>query len=233
MYRGRQRPHPPFVQSGPLIMHLVAENLTVQRGGRAVLDGVSLRVAGGEALLLLGANGAGKTTLLRTLAGLIRPLSGRVRIDGAVAEQSVGEQCHFVGHTNAIKPSLTTAENIEFWGAYLGSVEPERAPDAKPDPALDWALERLGLGDLRDVPAGYLSAGQKRRLGLARLLVARRPIWLLDEPTVSLDAASVALFAGIVAEHLAGGGIVVAATHVPLGLTGAHELRLGARTVTV
>ncbi len=212
-------------------MHLVAENLTVQRGGRVVLDNVSLRVAGGEALLLTGPNGAGKTTLLRALGGFIHAFSGQVRIDGGGADQTVVEHCHFVGHSNAIKPSLTAAENLAFWGSYLGSDVHADGPWTAPMHAPDQALDRLGLGGLRDVPAGYLSAGQKRRLGLARLLVAMRPVWLLDEPTVSLDAASVGLFAGLVQEHLAQGGIVVAATHVPLGLTGARELQLNARAV--
>ena len=210
-------------EAGPL--HLTVEELTVHRGGRAVLHGLSLRVASGEALLLTGPNGAGKTTLLRALAGYIRPSAGRVELVAGDPDRSLAEQCHFVGHSNAVKPSLTAAENMYFWRSYLGAASPERAPDVAPDRALD----RLGLGELRDVPAGYLSAGQKRRLCLARLLVARRPLWLLDEPTVSLDAASVALFADLVTEHLTGGGLVVAATHVPLGIAGARELQLGRR----
>ena len=212
-------------------MHLDVDGLRVSRGERTVLDRLSFRVASGEALLLTGPNGVGKSTLLRCIAGLIRPdagactLTGSAEVDGmhvfaADVDASVGEQCHFIGHLNAVKPSLTAAENLAFWGAMLAGndVRHERR-----------ALGRLGLEGLADVPAGYLSAGQKRRLGLARLLVAKRPLWLLDEPTVSLDAASVATFAGIVAEHLAGGGIAIAATHVPLGLAGARELQLGRR----
>ena len=216
-------------------MLLVVEDLTVLRGGRVVLDGVTLRVAAGEALLLSGPNGAGKTTLLRTLAGFVRPFAGLVRIEGGGADQTAAEQCHFVGHMNAIKPNLTATENLAFWGSYLGSAgrstAPRRALDFAPDFAPERALERIGLGGVRDVPAGYLSAGQRRRLSLARLLVARRPVWLLDEPTVSLDAASVALFASLVGDHLAGGGLAVAATHVPLGLRSAREFQLGERTV--
>ncbi len=166
---------------------------------------------------MTGPNGAGKTTLLRAVAGLIRPEAGKVSLEGGEADATVGEQCHFVGHLNAVKPSLTAIENLRFWKDALGG-------DEQP---LARALERFGLGEMADVPGGYLSAGQKRRIGLARLLVAQRPVWLLDEPTVSLDAASVSTFAAIVAEHLAGGGIAIAATHVPLGIAGARELRLG------
>lgn len=202
-------------------MHLDVETLTVRRGGRAVLDGVSFRVASGEALLLTGPNGAGKTTLLRAVAGLIGAEAGVVSLAGGDVEATVGDQCHFVGHLNAVKPGLTAMENLSFWEGALGH-------DTMP---VHRALDRFGLGGMADVPAGYLSAGQKRRLGLARLLVARRPVWLLDEPTVSLDAASVGTFAGIVAEHLANGGIVVAATHVPLGIAGARELTLGGLAV--
>ena len=201
----------------PVVL-LLADNLTVERGGRAILSGLSFRAESGEAVLLTGPNGAGKTTLLRALAGYIRPLAGRVLLEGGGADLSLAEQSHFIGHLNAVKPSLTAQENLAFWAAYLGASHPPAA-----------ALDRLGLGDLGNVPAGYLSAGQRRRLALARLLVARRPLWLLDEPTVSLDAASVALFAELAAEHLAGGGLVVAATHSALGLANARELRLGAR----
>ena len=231
---------------------LLAENLTVERGGRAILSELSFRAESGEAVLLTGPNGAGKTTLLRTLAGYIRPLSGRVELVGGDASRTLPEQCHFVGHLNAVKPSFSAVENLEFCRHYsaspVGRVEAVfhgRDPTTSPEPAASGlacaglyptygqglsptaALDRLGLGDLADVPAGYLSAGQRRRLALARLLVTYRPVWLLDEPTVSLDAASVTLFAGLVAEHLAQGGLVVAATHVPLGIADARELQLG------
>ena len=203
-------------------MKLITENLNVERGSRAVIEGLSFAVAGGEALVLTGANGAGKTTLLRALAGLIAPAAGAVRLEGGDGERSVGEYCHYVGHMNGLKVSLTAAENLGFWARYLG------AAGADVRGRVTAALERLELGALAGIPAGYLSAGQKRRLGLARLLVAERPVWLLDEPTVSLDAASVAVLGAVVAEHVAAGGIAVAATHLPLGIAGARELRLGA-----
>jgi heme exporter protein A len=130
---------------------------------------------------------------------------------------SIAEQCHYVGHTNAVKPSLTVAENVAFWGGFLGG-----ATDR-----LGRALEAFGLAALRDIPAAYLSAGQRRRAGLARLLLAERPLWLLDEPTASLDDAAQEMLAGAVNGHLAAGGLVVAATHMPLGFDRARELRLG------
>jgi heme exporter protein A len=140
-----------------------------------------------------------------------------VRIDGGDAERSVGEQCHYVGHLNALKASLTVEENAAFWCRFLGGRRD----------GLDAALAAFGLAALRDMPVAYLSAGQKRRLGLARVLLAHRPIWLLDEPTVSLDSAAQAALTRTVEGHLAKGGLVVAATHAPLGLPNARELHLG------
>ncbi len=197
-------------------MQLIAENLALERGGRRIFEGLAFLVAAGEALVLTGPNGAGKSTLIRGIAGFLPPVEGSIRLEGGAAEADIAEQCHFVGHRDGVKAALSVRENAAFTSHYLGEGD-----DVAP------ALERLGLDALAEVPAAYLSAGQRRRLGLARLLLARRPLWLLDEPTVSLDAASVATLAGIVKEHLAGGGLVVAATHTPLGLEGARELRLG------
>jgi heme exporter protein A len=204
-------------------VQLVAENLVLSRGARTVIDGLSFRLSGGEALMLTGPNGSGKTTLLRALAGFLRPVSGSVVVVNGSDERERGELVHFVGHLDGIKTHLTVAENIAFWGAYLGGVE---AGDV--GPALEAALDRFALTPLSDIPAGYLSAGQKRRLGLTRLAIAARPIWLLDEPTVSLDTASTGLVEKAIAAHVTGGGIAVIATHQPLGLAGAREIRLGA-----
>ena len=205
-------------------VQLVAEDLVVERGGRRVIDGLSFAVAAGEALVLAGANGSGKTTLLRALAGFIRPVRGTVRLDGGDGELTLAEQAHVVGHSNAVKSSLTVVENTAFWGDYLGS-GPQGSSTAMAE-RLEAALRHFGLDDLGDFPAAYLSAGQKRRLGLARLLVADRPLWLLDEPTVSLDTASSERLVAAVNAHTKSGGIAVIATHLPLALESARTLQL-------
>jgi len=197
-------------------MKLVADRLAGIRGGRTLFSGLSFAVEGGEALLLLGPNGAGKTTLIRMIVGLLRPDEGRIGLDGGDAELSLGEQCHCIGHLNAVKPSLTVEENARFWCRYLGG-------DSN---RIGTALAAFGLAHLRDIPAAYLSAGQKRRLGLARVLLAHRPIWLLDEPAVSLDSAAQDILTTAVDGHTAAGGLVVAATHAPLGFAKSRELHL-------
>jgi heme exporter protein A len=201
-------------------VQLVAEDLVVERGGRRVIDALSFTVAAGETLVLSGANGSGKTTLLRTLAGFIRPLHGSVRLDGGDDEATVAEQAHVVGHANAVKTSLTVSENVAFWGDYLGTHE------AGTETRITAALRHFGLEDLGEFPAAYLSAGQKRRLGLAQLLVADRPLWLLDEPTVSLDVASSERLVAAVNAHTASGGLAVIATHLPLALDRCKTLQL-------
>ena len=173
-------------------------NLAVARGGVAVLDGVTFRLLPGRALVLRGPNGIGKTTLLRSLAGLQPALAGEV----TVAAEAVA----YAAHADGVKSVLTVAENLRFWAAAYGTH------------SLAQALAEMNLEALANRRAAHLSAGQKRRLGLARLLVTGRPIWLMDEPTVSLDAASVALFAGVVARHLASGGSALIASHIDLGL---------------
>lgn len=205
-------------------MELIAENLVLSRGGRVILDSISFSVAAGEAMLLTGRNGTGKTTLIRALAGFLAPQSGSVRLAGLDDGRDLREACHYVGHANANKASLTVIENLRFWQRYLASAPISQTEAA--DRLLD-AMERFELDTLADIPAGYLSAGQKRRLGLCRLVLAPRPLWLLDEPTVSLDTQSTALLAEVVGEHTRTGGLVVAATHLPLGLANPRELKLG------
>lgn len=198
-------------------MALVIDSLTVKRGERTVLSRLSLSAEAGVALLLTGPNGAGKTTLLRTIAGLLPASQGSIRLGSGTPSEGIGEQSHFVGHLNGVKPALSVRENAAFWASYLGG----------PAQGVGPALARLGLAELAPIPASYLSAGQKRRLGLVRLLLAPRPLWLLDEPAVSLDLASQRLLAGIVNSHLAQGGIVIAATHQPLGFEPARSFALG------
>jgi heme exporter protein A len=205
---------------------LTVDNLHLERGGRTLIEGLSFTVHAGQALILTGPNGTGKTTLLRALAGLFTPTAGTIGLDPLPEnDTSVAENCHVIGHQNGLKSTLTAAENLAFWAAFL-SLQPA-TPQLIRD-RIAKALASFDLTALADIPAGYLSAGQRRRLGLARLLAAHRPVWLLDEPTVSLDAASTNRFAEIVNAHLIKGGIVVAATHLALGLANARELALTA-----
>ena len=194
-------------------MVIKVRNLAVARGGVTVLQDLSFRVDPGQALVLRGPNGSGKTTLLRTLAGLQPAVAGDIDcLPDAVA---------YAAHADGLKSSLTVAENLAFWAAIYGG------------PAIDRAVQAMDLPNLIRRRAGELSAGQKRRLGLARLLVTGRPLWLLDEPTVSLDVASVALFAGVVRQHLADGGAAIIATHVDLSLPEARVLDLDPHRVRV
>ncbi len=203
------------------VERLVGRGLTLDRGGRRVLADLSFAAEKGVALVVTGPNGAGKSTLLRLIAGLLRPVGGELVVEGGDAELTIPQQSHYFGHQDALKPQLTVAENLAFWRDFFGE------PDA---PVWD-ALDRVGLARLIDLPAAYLSAGQRRRLAFARLLVTKRPIWLLDEPTSALDAASEARLLEIVGEHLDAGGLVVAATHLALPFARTAGLRLGAATI--
>ncbi|RVC42123.1 heme ABC exporter ATP-binding protein CcmA [Mesorhizobium sp.] len=199
-------------------MRLIAENLGGERGGETVFSGIGFALEKGEALVVTGPNGAGKSTLLRVIAGLLRVAEGRVQVEGGgEAFPSVASASHYLGHLNAMKAALSVAENLRFWRNFCG----------EPALGVDEALETVGLGGIGHLPFGYLSTGQRRRASIAKLLVSHRPIWLLDEPTAGLDKASEARFAGLMRGHLAGGGILVAATHLPLGLGEAKALRMG------
>ncbi len=194
--------------------------LAADRGGRRIFSEVSFVLRSGEALSIVGANGAGKSTLLRVLAGLLRPAAGRVTLDPPEAgdeDDPVAERAHYLGHADALKGALTAAENLAFMAATAG--RPLLSPGE--------SLRRFGLSHAMDLATAYLSAGQKRRVALSRLCVAYRPLWLLDEPATALDSASQVTLASLMREHLGTGGLIVAATHAPLGLDGTHELRLG------
>src|SRR5580704_15850082 len=197
-------------------MRLTAVDLACHRGGRDVFAGVSFSVASGEALAITGRNGAGKSSLLRTIVGLVRVSHGRLDLEGGDSELTIAEQAHYLGHQDALKPSLSVAENLGFWAGFLGSATVDIGP----------SLEAVGLAELADLPAAYLSAGQRRRLSIARLLAVKRPIWLLDEPTSTLDSAAQDHLAGFMRAHLTEGGIILAATHGSLGLGATAELRL-------
>jgi len=197
-------------------MRLSGRDLRCVRGGREVFAGLDFDATTGEALAVVGTNGAGKTSLLRLIAGLLAPAEGAITLDGGDAEMTVAEQAHYLGHRDAMKPALTVTENLAFWADFLGGTPA--------DPAV--CIAAVGLTHAAGLPSGFLSAGQRRRLSIARLLAVRRPIWLLDEPTSALDLGSQRVFAGLMTDHLSSGGIIIAATHNPLGIS-ARELRIG------
>lgn len=189
-------------------MDCIVTDLMVARGGRTVLTGVNLHVRAGTALILRGPNGIGKTTLLRTIAGLQPAQAGRVA--------PTPDRITYAAHADAVKAALSVRENLQFWSKVYGSRR------------LEQCLQEMKLDPLADRPAQSLSAGQKRRVSLARLLLSERPVWVLDEPTVSLDADIVALFAGILGRHLSSGGVAILTSHIELGLAGASTIDLAA-----
>jgi heme exporter protein A len=197
-------------------MRLCGSGLTCVRGGREVFAGLDFEAAAGEAVAVVGRNGSGKTSLLRLIAGLLIPAGGTIALEGGDAELTLPEQCHYLGHRDALKPALSVAENLSFWADFLGG---ERGDAAK-------SIAAVGLDHATDLPAAFLSAGQRRRLSLARLLTVRRRLWLLDEPTTALDVAGQDMFGGLMRDHLARGGLIIAATHAPLGIE-SRELRIG------
>ena len=200
------------------MVKLVVENLCLERAGQRIINDVSFELAPGEAMIVTGENGAGKSTLLRGIAGLLPIASGSVGLDGEnLADSRVSEYCHYLGHKNGMKPTLTVRENLDFWQKYCGEV----------DLSVEDALDEVDLSHTIDLPFSYLSAGQKRRVAIARLLVSDRPIWILDEPTSGLDAASVEVFSALAQAFCDSEGMLIAATHLPLGMEKAKKLEIG------
>ncbi len=202
---------------------LRVEGLCVARGGRRVLEKVDFQLAGGAALVVTGRNGVGKSTLLRALAGLLPLVAGTIKLEGGAADADLPRLTHYLAHADGMKAALSVAENLDFWSSYLDSGEAAHSRSAAE------ALAAVGLSHALHAPFGALSAGQKRRVALARLLVAWRPLWLLDEPLTALDRGSREKFARIMQAHCDRGGLIVAATHEPLGLNDIAELALDAR----
>jgi len=189
-------------------MRLEAENLAGERGGETIFSSLSFELSSGEALIVTGPNGSGKSTLLRIICGLLAPENGTVELlDGGVS-MPVRAACHYLGHQNAMKPALSVRENLLFWQKFNGEMLLD----------IDEALEAVDLPGVEHLPFGYLSTGQKRRVSIAKLLVSHRPVWIVDEPTAGLDKASEARFAELMLKHMQQSGMVIAATHIPLGL---------------
>lgn len=200
----------------PESMKLCGEDLRCVRGGRVVFDSIAFEARAGRPLLVRGRNGAGKSSLLRLIAGLIRRDRGTLSLTGGDPDLDLSAHCHYFGHQDALKSSLSVTESLTFWQTFFG------APLASvPD-----ALEQVDLAHLAHLPAGYLSAGQRRRLSLARLLISKRPVWLMDEPTSALDKASEARLLELMTDHLARDGLIIAATHLPIALDHADHMEM-------
>lgn len=217
-------------------MPLIIKKLSLRRGSRLLIKDLSISLDKGQSLLLTGPNGVGKTTLIRAIAGFIPPHSGQITYlstpqpaadfkNNNGASPPEPELIHYIGHKNGLRTSLTVLENLEFWQGFYGAANSNTKTNSA-ETELREVMKTFSLTTLMDIPAGYLSAGQKRRLGLARLLLSKRPLWLLDEPTVSLDRLSAELLAKTAEEHLKQGGILIAATHIPLGIPFTKEIEL-------
>ena len=192
-------------------MKLIVENMAIERGGQEIVSDISFELNSGDALIVKGENGSGKSTTLRGISGLLPLAGGRVELFDETGKQFEGEMreyCHYLGHQNAMKPALSVRENLEFWQEFCGD----------PELTVEEALDEVDLLHTIDLPFHYLSAGQKRRVSIARLMVSDRPVWILDEPTSGLDSQSVKVFTGICHAFCDDGGILIAATHLPLGI---------------
>lgn len=197
-------------------MKFSAENLCVNRGIRTIIKDVSFALEAGEALIILGENGSGKSTLLRAIAGLLPISSGKLSLTQIEDDTAIYEQCHYLGHKNGMKDALSVQENLSFWQSYNGVL----------DANIENALATVDMGHVADVPFGYLSTGMKRRVSICKLLLNKRPVWIVDEPTSGLDLPSAKLFEELCNRFCRGGGILIAATHLPLGIKKSKELKL-------
>ncbi len=201
-------------------MKLIVENLSIHRATQEIVSDISFELSSGEALIVTGENGSGKSTTLRGIAGLMPLNTGSIKLldeKGKQFEGEIREYCHYLGHQNGMKPSLTVRENLDFWQKFCGD----------PDLTIEEALDEVDLAHTIDLPFSYLSAGMKRRVSIARLLVSDRPVWIVDEPTAGLDAQSVRMFTGLCHAFCEGGGILIAATHLPLGIETEKTLEIG------
>jgi len=197
-------------------MRLSGRELECVRGGRDIFSALDFDIQAGQALAVTGENGSGKSSLLRMITGLLPAAKGLIQFEGGEDELTLAEQTHYLGHRDALKPSLTVLENLQFWQDFLGGEKSDAGE----------AIEMLGLGHAKNLPAGFLSTGQRRRMSLARLIAVKRPVWLLDEPTSALDSSGLRVVSALLTTHLQDGGLIVAATHGPLGIS-AKELRIG------
>ncbi len=198
-------------------MRLIVSDLAAERGGEIIFSDLNFSVSGGQAMVVTGPNGSGKSTLLRIICGLLPAAYGEVQLEIGAEMLKASSLIHYLGHQNAMKPALSVRENLDFWQKFHG----EKALE------IEDALEAVGLPDIDHLPFGYLSTGQKRRVSIAKLLMSDRPIWVVDEPTAGLDRASEKRFAELMGEKLEDGGIIVAATHIPLGLAQVMSVDIG------
>ncbi len=201
-------------------MKLIVDNITIERGGQEIVSGISFELSAGDALIVTGENGSGKSTTLRGVAGLLPLSQGKVSLLDETGKQFEGEMreyCHYLGHKNAMKSALSVRENLDFWQNFCGDAHL----------SVEQALEEVDLLNTIDLPFHYLSAGQKRRVSIARLLISDRPVWIMDEPTSGLDAHSVKMFTGLCHAFCNDGGILIAATHLPLGIETEKKLEIG------
>ncbi|MGB7287781.1 MAG: heme ABC exporter ATP-binding protein CcmA [Salaquimonas sp.] len=208
-------------------MKFEANTIAVDRGDRRIVQEVSFSLTNGEVLVVTGENGSGKSTLLRALAGLLPLAEGRLHFDflaeGADDPMMIRENIHYLGHQNAMKPSLSVRENLNFWQDF--TTKPQQAVSVE-GMSTEEALDFVDLPQTIDLPFGYLSTGMKRRVSIAKLLIREKPIWIVDEPTAGLDANSSEMFSGLARDHCANGGILIAATHLPLGIENAKTLHI-------